>query len=450
MLIPEDRLILWTGLAGLPYAAFMVAMERMSSISACLIGVFAVIAVADALFALFRMRLFSVSVEGPVRLFSRKPGGMGVLIRHPPGCGPLRVGFSFPKEVEGLPVEQLVRPFGEGVSRLYWRLRGLERGRHALQSAHIRSASPLGLWSAQKSCPLSCELRVYPDLVSANRNLSPLFLRRSAAGMRRQRQIGLGREFDQLRDYVPGDGFGEIDWKATARKAAPITRAFQVEKIQEIYVAVDHSRLSGRPPAPAGAKEGGPGPETGQTILDAYLNAAMMLGLAAEQQGDLFGLAVFSEHMDGFAKAGRGHGHFRRCREMLYDLKTRQENPRIEEIFGFFRTALPKRALVFFLTCLDDPLLAEKFVHFAPLISRRHLVIAAQPASGAAPVFSDESAGSAEDIRRGLAGHFRWRQLKEVESALRREGVSFHILGNGSLAGELVNRYMTVRARQIL
>src|SRR5258708_1628120 len=71
-------------------------------------------------------------------------------------------------------------------------------------------------------------------------------LRRGSEGMRALRQIGRGREFEKLREYVPGDGFDEIHWKATARHGHPITKVFQVERTQEVYVVIDSSRLAGR------------------------------------------------------------------------------------------------------------------------------------------------------------------------------------------------------------
>ena len=87
----------------------------------------------------------------------------------------------------------------------------------------------------------------------------------------------------------PGDGFDEIDWKATARRARPITRVFQIERTQEVYAVIDTSRLSAR-----------------GTTLDRFVSAALALGLAAERQGDLFGLVAFSDKLRQFVRARNG------------------------------------------------------------------------------------------------------------------------------------------------
>ena len=76
------------------------------------------------------------------------------------------------------------------------------------------------------------EIRVYPNL---RRDSDLKALRQGVSGAHSVRQVGRGREFEKLREYLPGDGFDEIHWKATARRGRPITKVFQVERTQEIY-----------------------------------------------------------------------------------------------------------------------------------------------------------------------------------------------------------------------
>jgi uncharacterized protein (DUF58 family) len=77
------------------------------------------------------------------------------------------------------------------------------------------------------------ELRVYPNLLGERRAVASIFLRRALPGVHSARQIGKGRDFEKLRDYVPGDSFDDIHWKATAKRAHPVTKVFQIERTQE-------------------------------------------------------------------------------------------------------------------------------------------------------------------------------------------------------------------------
>src|SRR5207249_1294948 len=176
------------------------------------------------------------------------------------------------------------------------------------------------------------------------KSLAAFFLKRGALGLHLQRQIGKGRDFEKLREYVPGDSFDEIHWKATARRAKPITKVFQVERTQEIYVVIDASRLSSR-------ETGGPG----TSILERHVTAALVLGLATERQGDLFGLITFADKVQTFVRARRGKAHFTACRDALYTLQAQSVSPDFDELFSFIRLQLRRRCLIVMLTSLDDP-----------------------------------------------------------------------------------------------
>src|SRR5207249_6090507 len=85
-----------------------------------------------------------------------------------------------------------------------------------------------------------------PNLFSERKQLVALFLNRGTFGLHAQRQIGKGRDFEKLREYIPGDSFDEIHWKASAKRGRPVTKVFQIERTQEVYVIIDASRLSAR------------------------------------------------------------------------------------------------------------------------------------------------------------------------------------------------------------
>ena len=115
-----------------------------------------------------------------------------------------------------------------------------------------------------------------------------------------------------------------------------------------------------------------------------------MLGLAAEQQGDLFGLLTFTDRVQNFVRAKNGKAHYSTCRDALYTLQPQIVSPDFDELCTFIRLRLRRRTLLFFLTSLDDPVLAESFVRNMDLIRRQHLVLVnmIQP-PGVAPVFTE-------------------------------------------------------------
>jgi hypothetical protein len=132
-------------------------------------------------------------------------------------------------------------------------------------------------------------------------------------------------------------------------------------------------------------------------------------------------------------------------------LRPRDVSPDFEEVATFLSLRLRKRALLLFLTSLDDPILAERFGRATRLLAQRHLVVAGmlKPAS-ARPLFSDADVESSNDIYRALAWHLGWRQLREVQRGLARQGVQLSLLAPSSFSSGLLAIYEDIKQRQLL
>jgi len=270
-----------------------------------------------------------------------------------------------------------------------------------------------------------------------------LFLNREGAGIHSQPQLGRGRDFEKLREYIPGDGFDEIHWKATAKRCRPITKVFQVERTQEVYVVLDASRLSTREIEEPGGRV--------VTQFERFVNSALVLGQAAERQSDLYGVLAFSDKIQRFVRASAGKAHYSACRDALYALEPQVVNPDFDEVCAFIRTRLRRRALLLFMTNLDDPALAESFVRSIELIARQHLVLVSMPTpSGVGPVFSGPEPETTDALYERLGGHLQWYTLREVQQVLRHRGVAFELLTNERMSAQLVTRYLNVKQRQAL
>jgi uncharacterized protein (DUF58 family) len=262
-------------------------------------------------------------------------------------------------------------------------------------------------------------------------------LRQGVSGAHSMRQIGRGREFEKLREYLPGDSMDEIHWKATARRGRPISKVFQVERTQEVYVVIDASRLSGR----AAGEE---------NTLERSIAAGLIVGAAAEKRGDLFGLAAFSDRVEAFVRARSGKAHYAACRDAIYELQPRPVSPDFDEIATFLRLRLRRRALLLFLTSLDDPVLAENFARATKVLARRHLVLAGMVRPESARRLFEGDVESVEDVYRELAGHLSWKRLKELEGVLARQGVRLSVIEPGHFSSSVIGIYDSVKQRQLL
>lgn len=445
-MVPRTRLIIWTAIVVLPLSAYATASSS-AFVHACagILAFFCLVAI-DAIAGSSRLRGVRIELPALTRLQKDRPGSFEVQIHNEHGHQRmLRLALPFPAEFQRTDEERYVElPAGMTHSRIEWTCLPVKRGEYWLRNVYLETRSALGLWGIRAGQKINAELRVYPNMQDERRHVAALFLRRGQLGVHAQRTTGQGRDFEKLREYIAGDALSDIHWKASARRGSPVTKVYQIERTHEVYVLVDTSRLSARPLPPA-EPDGLP-----STAMERYVSAALLLALAAEQQGDQFGLITFSDRIHSFVRARTGPAHLDACRDRLYSLQPHDVSPDFEELFTTVRLRLRKRALLIILTSLDDPVLAESFVKATDLVARQHLLLVnmLRP-PGVEPLFTRPAAG-VEEIYQALAGHLQWQKLRELQLSLRRHAIRLSFLDPSAIAAEVIAQHAEVRARSLV
>src|ERR1051325_2285778 len=146
----------------------------------------------------------------------------------------------------------------------------------------LDSSGPLGRGARRDRIELPWDAAVYRPLVTARLQASVARAqRRREQGITPLRQLGEGRLFESLRDWVPGDDLRHIDWKATARRGKVITRQYEAERRQQVLLVLDTGRLLTAEIA-------------GLSRLDYVVRAALELAYAATQHDDNVGVMAFA------------------------------------------------------------------------------------------------------------------------------------------------------------
>jgi uncharacterized protein (DUF58 family) len=408
---------------------------------AALLGLLALAAALDAALPAPALEALSLRAEPVLRLARGRKGRLSLQLQKAGRTAPLalRLGLELPEGLDGgEPLREAQLGPGPGPHRVDWELMPARRGRWRLGALRVEAPSRLGLWLRRRELPLECEVRVAPSLEHERRSLAHYLLRRGG-GVRALRVSGQGREFDKLREYSPGDAFGDIDWKATARKARPVSRVYQVERTQELTVAVDVSRLSARPAA---------GGRPGDTALEAHLRAALALQLAAAAQGDRFGLVAFGGRLHGQLAPASGAAARHAATELLSRLQPSHESPDYRELAGALGQRRGRRGLLVLLACLDDPLAGEQCLQAAPELTRGHAVLAlSSRRSGVEPAFS-RPLEPGEDLADALAAQWRYHGLRRLAQGLRVHGAQLAWVKEERLAQQAVSLYVRARERQ--
>ena len=432
MIVPSQRLLVLAAVVALPLATAAGFVPGLALSCGATLALWAMVVAADAVRGRARLDSLSASAPSIVRFTKDVPARLPItIVNRLQEPLPVRLSVATPPGVPSASfVEDITIP--PGTSRIDWACTGVERGDHAISAVHMEAPSPFGLWLARADRPVSGTIRVYPNL--RDRATAALFQRTAAVGLRMRRQVGKGREFDNLRQYVPGDGFEDIDWKATARRQFPVVKLYRVEHAQEVYTIVDSSRLSARP-----------------EILESFVGAALHLALVAQTQADRFGLVTFSDRTHKFVRARNGMDHFRLCREAIYNLHASRVSPDFRNVFTTLQLNLRRRALLVFFTSLDDALLAETFEREVPILARRHVVLVNTPQPpGLKPLFTDASSADLESLYNGLSGQMIANRLRQLSLALSNRGVRLSVVDPRRIKTQVTAEYLEVKRRQVL
>lgn len=445
MIVPSSRSLQFGTLILVPFTVLAATAPELRVVSLSVLALFIGALTLDAALSVGLGRSASVQLPPTVQLNRRCPGQIPFTL-HAPGLErvPIRFGLPLPETYE-LPDESLVladAPPSEDRLGIF-PCTPRDRGITTLEYACLGFASPLRLWEKHLQVPITTSLHVYPNLELERRKIAARFLRHRRQGQQAIRAVGKGREFEKLRDYQPGDSYEDIHWKATARRHQPVTKLYQIEQTQRILVCIDHGRLSGRQQnLPDGDRD---------PLLETMLQAGLLLGAAARQQGDHFGLLAFADRITRYIPPGSSAAHYQACREAVCTLETQSRATDFIELSRYLHTRLRKRSLVVLVTSLDDPVGAEQCAESLALLSRRHLVLTVniRPES-ARPVFSGPRPSTLIEAYRECSGHQQWMTLHHAAKSLQQQGILVQHTVRAELTPTLVQAYMDVRRRQLV
>lgn len=319
------------------------------------------------------------------------------------------------------------------------------RGRFRFGDVVLRLEGPLGLGALDVTLPQAGEAHVWPDLRGAAKLMLATTARDLATlGIRRLRRDGEGTEFARLREYAQGDSPRDIDWKATARRGAPVTRVHETERSQNVVLCVD----AGRAMAAEVEIEGG----ARVSKLDLAVNAALFLAFVAIRNGDRVGLAVFADGVQHFIPPAAGRGQYRRIAGVLHRTEPALAFVDYPALFRELSTRVNRRALVVLFTELFDEEQTQAMVAPMRLLSRRHvpLVVALRDPSvegllERAPLVAEPEL----PYRQAVAAELL-EERERLRARVVTSGVSLVDTTPEALTIDAVNRYLEIKRRGVL
>lgn len=326
-----------------------------------------------------------------------------------------------------------VRERAEGVATYH--VQPVHRGDAKLGDCYIRYQSVFRIAERWARAPIEQTVRIYPDLEEARRQSIYLVrTRQIALEKRHTRQRGIGREFESLREYHDGDEYRDICWTASARRAKLVTRVYQMERSQTVWIVIDSGRLM-RTRVGSLSK------------LDKAVNSALSLAQVALYSGDRVGLVAYGRAIRQQLPAAKGSAHLRQLIEKLALVREEGSEADHLQMAGRLLTDQKRRSLIVWLTDLAETAMTPEVIEAASMMMPRHLVlfvVIGQPDLGA---LAAKTAQSESEMYRIAAAQEMLHRRELLLARLRERGALAMEVSSGSLSPPLVNAYLQIKER---
>ena len=430
-------------LAGIPVSLGAVSINaRLWTVWITYLGAVLLLTGIDALLALPRRRL-RVEVELPEQVFIGETGRAAVRLAAPGWRRTAQLGVlpelddDLASQPEGW--AQLVPEPGTAIARGRHEveLRPRRRGDHAVRALHLRWRGPLGLVERRLARPVGTKVAVVPNIGAVRAIALRMFADQSfLAGLKVERFLGDGSEFESLREYVPGLDHRAIDWKSSARHRKLLCQEFRAERNHQVVLALDAGQLMAEPVA-------------GVPKLDHAINAAILLGWFCLRTGDRVGLLGFDERVRSWSEPAGGMHAFRRLQALSAEIDYRAVETNYTLTLAELSTRLRRRSLIVLFTDFLDTVTAELMIDNVTRLARRHLVLFVAVRDPSLETRALARPRSLELLHQAVvAGDFA-RERQVVLERLRRAGAHCLDVAPSAFSMALVNRYLDIKRREL-
>jgi uncharacterized protein (DUF58 family) len=313
-----------------------------------------------------------------------------------------------------------------------------QRGDHPAGKLYVRYRSPIGLLERWSAADLAQTVRIYPATGTAQeQNLFLARNRQLELQLRKQRQRGLGRDFETLRDYLDGDDLRDVCWKASARRGALITKQYQTERSQAVWLLIDAGRLL---QARVGV----------HTKLDYATSTALAMSQLALASGDRVGLLAYGRETQQLIAPRRGGGQLRQILDALALVRGEAAEADHLRATVTLNRLQPRRSLVLWLTDPAETSMQPEVAEGAAQLMRRHLVLFVAIEQRDLRQIAAMRPENQHQMFAGAAAQemVHWREL--LLARLRQRGALTLETYPEEMTSFVLNRYLEIKEKALL
>ncbi len=347
--------------------------------------------------------------------------------------------------IDEVPVQFQKRDFNEkfilnsGEEREFtYQLRPVKRGEYQFGALNIFARSPIAFISRRYIYNQDAMVKVYPSFIEMRKfELMAISNRLTEIGVKKIRKVGHQMEFDQIRDYINGDDYRTINWKATARKGHLMVNQYQDEKSQQVFSLIDMGRSMKMP-------------FNGMTLLDYAINTSLVISNIAMLKHDKAGLFTYSNKIHNMVPAARNGRHLQSIMEVLYNQETGFLEQNLELLYATIKQKVHHRSLLMLYTNFESLSSARRQIPFLQSLAKNHLLVVVFFENTEVSKLTEKNTESIEDIYiKTIAEKFTFDK-KLIVHELQHHGIHAILSAPGELTVNTVNKYLEIKSRGLL
>jgi len=347
--------------------------------------------------------------------------------------------------VDEIPVEFQERDFliatslaeQENIELPYF-LRPTFRGVISFGKIHVYIASSLRLVKRKFSFPVDIDIPVYPSFVQLKKyELLAFSNTLTQHGLKKVRRLGHTMEFEKIKEYVAGDDFRTVNWKATAKSNKLMVNQYQDERSQSVYCILDKGRVMKMP-------------FDGLSLLDYAINACLVVSNVVLRKQDYAGFFSFSRRVDNRVAADRRGTQMQRIIEALYNVKTDFYESDYGRLYGDIKKNIPHRSLLLLFTNFETMDGLNRQLPYLKAISKNHLLIVIFfQNTELDTLINAPAAGTQQIFDKVIAEKFAFEK-KLIVHELKKFGIQCILTKPENMTIDTINKYLEVKGRGMI
>jgi len=326
----------------------------------------------------------------------------------------------------------------EETKTVKYTIQPLQRGKYEFGDIQLYISSPLGIAQRRITQPAEQTVAVYPSVLQMKKYELKVFARLNLTqGIKRVRRLGHSTEFEQIKNYIQGDDYRSVNWKATSRKAELMVNQYEDEKAQQVYCIIDKSRSMRMP-------------FEGMTLLDHAINSALVMTNIALRKGDRTGLITFGNKIGSQLQAERNPSQLKRILEILYKQKTHFLEANYELLYFGVRNVIKGRSLVLLYSNFESMYSLQRALPLLRKINQQHLLVVIFFENTELKEAAKTEAKNIKDIYFKTIAEKFTHEKQLIAQELRKYAIQTILTTPQNLSVDTINKYLELKSRGMI